>query len=311
MSAADHCIFGWRVRSAIPLPDLLPWDGDAREPDISIVLGSVPPLTNPSRQFSPSVQIGDGVVRVSIPDVATYLAQGGNRIVVDTELPTAAPDLRVFLLGTVLAVISFQRSRLPLHASVVEVDGGALVLGGDSGAGKSTMAAAFVRRGFRVLSDDLCLLDQGESGPLIQPAYPRLRLWKQTAVHLGLDTTGIERARKSLGKHHFPVATADFHAAALPPILVVGMGFSDHPSAQVQISPVSQGMAMRHYFLIHRWRLGLAMGHQPLFFASMAELVRHCRVVTLERPRDFALIDEAADRLLDLARRGARTGAVA
>jgi hypothetical protein len=311
MGGPDQRVFGWRVRSAIPLPELQPWDGDEREPDLTIVLGSAAPLLEPYRQFGPAAQIGDDVVRVVIPGVATYLVEGGRRIVIETDLPTTAPGIRVFLLGTVLAVISFQRSRLPLHASVLDVDGRALVLAGDSGAGKSTMAAALVARGFRILSDDLCLLDTGPSGPMIQPAYPRLRLWKETATHLGLDTTGIEQAGATIEKHHFPVAAADFHPAALPPALVVGMRFAETTGAGLKITPVGQGMAMRQYFLIHRWQLGLAMGQQPVFFAAMADLVRHCPMVTLERPRDFALMDETVDRLLDLARGGELPAAVA
>jgi HprK-related kinase A len=48
---------------------------------------------------------------------------------------------------------------LTLHAAVVERRGAALILPGDSGSGKSTLCAGLVARGWRLLSDELGLLD--------------------------------------------------------------------------------------------------------------------------------------------------------
>src|SRR5271156_6758875 len=45
------------------------------------------------------------------------------------------------------------------------------------GAGKSTTAAAFARRGFAILSDDVSALWDCRPPFLLQPAYPQLRLW--------------------------------------------------------------------------------------------------------------------------------------
>ena len=63
-----------------------------------------------------------------------------------------------------------------LHASCIELDGIGLCFLGDSGAGKSTMAAAFSRAGGKIVSDD-CLLLAREKGHLLGwPSYPSLRL---------------------------------------------------------------------------------------------------------------------------------------
>lgn len=298
----DRQIFGWRIRSAVPLPDLLTWTGDDREPDITVTVGPVPPLKPPARTFSPAVQIGDHVVRVAIPAVAAYRVEAGRLVTIETSLPLTAPGIRIFLLSTVLAVLCFQRGRLPLHASVVEVDGRALVLSGDSGAGKSTLAATLVRRGFRLLSDDLCLLDTSiASGPLILPSWPRLRLWKQASEHLGIDTAGLEQSRLGIEKHQVPVSAADFRVNVLPPAFVVCLRFVDNLQP-LSLTRLGKGEAMRHYLLIHRWQLGLALGQQPLYFTALAALVQSCPVVTLSRPRQFGTLDETANRLLAVVR---------
>lgn len=307
----DHQIFGWRVRSVIPLPDLQVWTGDDREPDITITLGPVPPLAPPARPFGPAVQIGDGMVRIAVPAVAAYRVEEGRRIVIDTDLPPMAPDIRTFLLATVLAALCFQRGRLPLHAGVVEVDGRALVLAGESGVGKSTLAAALVRRGHRLLSDDLCLLDtDGASGPLIQPAFPRLRLWQQAANHLRIDTTGMDRVRPDIEKHPIPVSQADFHQGALPPALVANMRFLEYPQ-RVTLTRLDQTAVMCCYKLIYRPRLGLAMGFQSLYFKGLASLAKHSPVFDLVRPRRFDMLDATADRLMALTRGEPVDGTVA
>ena len=60
---------------------------------------------------------------------------------------------------------------LVLHAAVVERDGRALVLAADPGSGKSTLCAALVHRGWRLLSDELTLvsLADGLIHPIARP----------------------------------------------------------------------------------------------------------------------------------------------
>ena len=48
---------------------------------------------------------------------------------------------------------------LILHAAVIEKDGRAAILPGDPGSGKSTLCAALIHAGWRLLSDELALID--------------------------------------------------------------------------------------------------------------------------------------------------------
>lgn len=60
---------------------------------------------------------------------------------------------------------------LSLHAAVVERHGKALILPAPPGSGKSTLCAALVHRGWRLLSDELTLIDpdSGKIQPLPRP----------------------------------------------------------------------------------------------------------------------------------------------
>ncbi|MCG8505412.1 MAG: HprK-related kinase A [Sphingomonadales bacterium] len=59
---------------------------------------------------------------------------------------------------------------LIVHAAVVERDGRALVIPGDSGQGKSTLCAALASRGWRLFSDEFAFFDL-ENGTVVP--YPR------------------------------------------------------------------------------------------------------------------------------------------
>ena len=112
-------------------------------------------------------------------------------------------DVRLFLLGSVMGALMHQRGRLPLHGSAIRLpDGTAAIFMGPSGVGKSTLAAAFRQRGYVVAADDISLIFTGDDGvPLLQPAYPELKLWAEAAAKIGEDAQTLPRARTQLEKY--------------------------------------------------------------------------------------------------------------
>ena len=99
--------------------------------------------------------------------------------------PSSPANNTTYFLGPVFGFLLRLRGIICLHASAVSIDGQAIAFMGDSGAGKSTTAAAFARLGFTVLADDILVLSE-ESGVLLaNPGYPRLRLWPDALQMLG------------------------------------------------------------------------------------------------------------------------------
>lgn len=82
-----------------------------------------------------------------------------------------------YLFGPVLGLVLRLRGVTCLHASAVAVGDSSVAFVGTSGAGKSTTAAAFARRGFSVLSDDIVALRENDNGFHVMPGYPYLCLW--------------------------------------------------------------------------------------------------------------------------------------
>lgn len=293
----DYHVFGWRVKSALPLPELLPWRDDARAPDLCVEIGAVPPPKPHWPSVGPAVQIGPTGVRVTIPGVAHYWAEAGKRVIVQPILPTNAAEIRVFLLGTVLAILCFQRGVLPLHASAVDIDGRALLLSGVSGAGKSTLAAALSARGYRLLSDDLCALEVREGHPLtVLPAFPRVKLCRDSASQLQVPVEGLDRSGAELEKYVVPLALERFQPGALPPGPIVFLR-TERTQGQHPPRRLVGVEALRRYDLVHRYRLGVALGFEALIFKGMARLVDAVPVTEIARGECLADLPSLVDQV--------------
>ena len=118
-------------------------------------------------------RFADFLVRLSAREVA---ARRGRSTPHDT--------FRHLLLDQVLPLIVANRDCLALHASVLDVNGGAIAFLGAAGQGKSTLAAALGRRGHAVLSDDCCVVRRSTNGFDVWSTYPGVRLFAPSRDHV-------------------------------------------------------------------------------------------------------------------------------
>jgi hypothetical protein len=178
-------IFGWRVASALELPGL-PGDDPANPVDITFRLGEAAPLEDAVALGALVAHDRNGCARIEIPGVAAFVVRDGREVEIAPQMATGAPDIGVFLLGSVIGILCHQRGELPLHASCVEIDGRAVAFSGLSGSGKSTLAAAMVGHGARLLADDVAIAARTADGFQIMPAFPGQKLWRDALTSLGL-----------------------------------------------------------------------------------------------------------------------------
>lgn len=77
----------------------------------------------------------------------------------------------VFEWGINWCVASYQHQYLAIHAAVLERNGKALIMPAPPGSGKSTLCAALMQEGWRLLSDEMCLVDliNGAIVPYVRP----------------------------------------------------------------------------------------------------------------------------------------------
>jgi hypothetical protein len=105
---------------------------------------------------------------------------------------TSSESFHVYLLTLALSFALVKCGLEPLHGTAMAVDGKAAVFLGDCGLGKSTLAAAFLQAGCRLLTDELLVLRRVSAALLAHPGSPRIKLFPEMASKfLGDDAIGV------------------------------------------------------------------------------------------------------------------------
>ena len=91
--------------------------------------------------------------------------------------------LQTYILGYGMSMLALQRDMLPIHCSVVADEKGAVLIAGESGAGKSTATTAFLKEGYTLMADDMAWAD----GEKVYPAFPYQKLCRDVVEREGYD----------------------------------------------------------------------------------------------------------------------------
>jgi hypothetical protein len=101
----------------------------------------------------------------------------GRRVYGAWVAPLTLADTLTYALGPITAICLRRLGRVCLHGSAVAWGDGAVLFVGCAGAGKSTTAAALVRRGAAALTDDVAVFDLSGETPAVHPGHAWYRLW--------------------------------------------------------------------------------------------------------------------------------------
>ena len=206
---ADYAAYGLRLRSAIALPFVRLPEGMAGEPDVVIRFGAAPASLPAPVTKRLHWQTMSGRFLFSIDGVARYLVADGKDVLVE-RLGGSDHDIGVYLTGSVLAALLQQRGVATLHASAVETQAGAVLFLGRSGAGKSSLLAALVKRGYPMMADDVSGVVLNAGRPTLLPAFPNTRLWADVLSQLAWWPRAGARVLENMDKHLTSID--EFHA---------------------------------------------------------------------------------------------------
>jgi hypothetical protein len=259
-----YLLYGLRVTSNIDVPGLLPSAGTGAE-DVRVVLGEIPPRleaevahagapwhVSPHYDSSgmPTLVVrrmpGARSFHLRYGDGTEFVVEdAGRRVWCRWDEDLTLEDVATYLLGPVMGFILRQRGLTCLHASAVEVAGGAVLLVGASGAGKSTTAAALALRGVPVLADDVAPLLPGPGGFRVQPAYPHLRLWPDSAETVFGPARQLPRLTPTWDKRYLDLAVeAAFQPEPLPlrAVYVINARRAEHGRPRTEAIPAQAAL---------------------------------------------------------------------
>ncbi len=163
------------------------------------------------------VLLADGQTYLRWLDAFEFLISADGRTIIARSFRRSSREaFHTYLLGQALSFALVKQGLDPLHATVVLVDGVAVAFLGDSGYGKSSLSAAFVQAGHRLLTDDLLVLSEQGAGFVGYPGPPRIKLFPQMArIVLKSGAMGTRISNKTL-KLLIPLGAGQTVESAVP-----------------------------------------------------------------------------------------------
>jgi len=288
--------FGLKIASPIALLDMPQAEGT---PDVTIVYGKPPESIPNSKILGPRYQAGPGEFLLQVDDVARYYVTDGNHICVERESGATDEEILLFLMGSVMGALLHQRNILPLHGSSIKVDGEGVIFVGRSSIGKSTIAGGFHKRGFDLLSDDICAVTaKTGADPHIIPGFPRLKLWADTLKKLEKNSKGLKRVRidQEFKKYFVP-----FNNTGNSPVPVRSVFLLEkNNSVRFEVTQLKAGEKIDPIIKnTYRPRFLQGLGNKKEHFNQCAAIAAKATVFNLIRPEKGFRLDE----LLDLVER--------
>lgn len=214
--------------------------------------------------------------------------------IVCTPTPESGEAWRGLYEQQVQPLLLSLRGEQVFHGAAIAVGDLAIAVLGPSGRGKSTLTAAFARRGHAFLGDDCLHLDL--SGPQVQvhPQADYVRLWEDSAGVLGEgDVAYVAGSPKPR-----LIASEDLPHCARPlplaRVYLLGEGTATAP-AITPVAPAEQLMGWTTNAFVLDIRNPDVLRRN---LSAAARLVREIPMQRLDYPRRYELLDTVVDTIL-------------
>jgi HprK-related kinase A len=218
----------------------------------------------------------------------------GVRVFQPVPRPSA---LTVFEWRLNWCVYALANQFLIYHAAVVDRDGFSLLLPGHSGVGKSTLCAGLVAVGWRLLSDELALLDpnDGRVRPLARPISLKnqsIEIVKSIAPDSAFGPTATDTAKGRVAHMKPPTSSVRRAGQLATPRLIVSPRF--RRDAELRLAPLSK---TEMFFRLAEMALNYDM-HGEQGFCAMIRLIDAADCYQLA----YSSLDQAVAAMEDLVR---------
>lgn len=288
------------IQSELELPELA-YEHGQTPPDVQVKLGKVD-VTGIPEEASKALffEATPSKFWLNVQGVGRYLVEDGSKITIDANETADEDSIRVFLLGSAMGALLMQRGMFLLHANAIKIGGGCVAFAGRSGIGKSTLTAAFSKRGYLVLADDVCAVDEKSE---VMPSFPNIKLWADTSKHLDINTQNLRRIRPQIEKFSVPMKQA-YHGKPCPLQAVYILNEHNKPDFVFEsleglqkIQPLKNN-TYRYPYVKHSGRV-------KQHLKQVAALAAKMDVVRVTRPNQGFQLDELVARIEeDLQQRG-------
>ncbi len=225
----------------------------------------------------------------------------GNKICVFNGSDSYSKELlRTFTLGTAFGMVLMQKGFLPIHGATIEKDGKATVIVGNSGAGKSAIMEAFIRKGYKYIADDVSVAVKKDDRVYILPAYYQRKLSLDVAELLNIDTSPYIKVNEDNRDKLLIRSLDDWHGEALPLHNIVEIYPATRKDGEYFDPIINEIDEKQALMLVIRnlYRLKFYQNNSnfpPQKMKQLLELVKNTKFYQLIRPMNGSTVDECME----------------
>ncbi|MDP4292052.1 MAG: hypothetical protein Q8908_13295 [Bacteroidota bacterium] len=231
----------------------------------------------------PHLEVKEDDFFLDARNIACYRAQNGHKISL-YPYPEADPNsVNLFLNGSVLGAILHQRGILPFHGSSFVYKGQGIIICGVSGAGKSSVTAAFCQQGGQFLTDDITPVNVIDKESKIIPIKTRLKLWDNSVQQLSIENQALERIRPMLDKFYLPNFESELTEQRLDQIIILNT-HNKEGFEHTELSGVEKYNALRLQIYRKNFLKGMPETAKR-YFGQLLRLASQVKVSQVARPQ--------------------------
>jgi len=285
----QYYAYNLAIHSVFLLPELM--EHVQSVPDVTILRGSVSPTgLDGYTQGTLFYQMNQHQCWINVPSVARFMVEDGQTIRVDSVEGIDEESIAAFLLEPCLGLILMQRDLVVLQGNAIANESQSIVFLGAHSMGKSTLSAAFFKRGYTVLSDGIVVINKQME---VIPSFPALHLWHDAASYLNIDTTSFRRVRPKFEKFIMPT-TEQFNSQ--PKAIQTIYPIHWNKSGTCEIEPLFGGDKLRYLHAhIYNKPYFIAAKKNMCYFNFFVQLAKQVNLILIERTRSHYRTSELVE----------------
>lgn len=227
-------------------------------------------------------------------DIARFLIKSGSSIIIE-PLTKNLEIVKISLFSSAIIALLHQRNYFVLHANAVVINNQAILVAACSGTGKSTLAAAFLKKGYKLLADDICAIKFHNGKPFVYSGRLCLHLCNDVIDKLGFNKKDGELHFRN-NKLNFQID--DIYLQPMPLAKIFILEKADIKEIELEImggqekvKAILKNTLIYHYVelqkLVKEW------------FTKCFILTNNIPMYWLKRPKDCFSAFDLVDKIID------------
>lgn len=241
----------------------------------------------------------DGVFNVFIYDMAYIRIIGDSIIEYNTERGTDDIVFHQWMLCYAMTLLLIKKHEVLLHCAGLLVPGtdDAILVCGDSGAGKSTISNALLEKGMQFVSDDSVRVINQNGKALVYGACKQRRLCDDVVKRKGYDTSKL-RCYDDGEKYKWIMNMDGCYYGDKPrnlkSIFIITLKETGDPEVTEVTGAEKINRIMRALYKGSDYK---AEGFLGELFLKVTNIAKDVKVYVVERPKDKMTVDEITDKI--------------